>query len=77
MESQIVIIGISFYIKKILHMPMTGLYKTLLPCFIEIPVFNGNSVNHDQMPHSVASDLDLHSLPVPLLWDAMLSTLSL
>ena len=39
-------------------MPTTGLYKTLLPCFIEIPVFNGNSVDHDQTPHS-ASDLGL------------------
>ena len=35
----------------------------LLLCFIEIQVFNANSVNPDQMPHSVASDLGLHCLP--------------
>ena len=29
-------------------------------CFIEIPVFNANSVDPDQMPHSVTSDLGLH-----------------
>ena len=39
----------------------------LLPCFIEISVLNANSVNSDQMPHSVASDLGLHCLPMPLL----------
>ena len=33
------------------------------------------SVDYDQMPHSVASDLGLRYLPVPLLWGAMLSTL--
>ena len=35
-------------------------------CFIEIPVFNANSEYPDQMPHSVASDLGLHCLPVTL-----------
>ena len=45
-------------------MPTTGLYKTLLPCFIEIPVFNGNSVDHDQTPHSAASDLGLRCFAV-------------
>ena len=38
----------------------------LLPCFIEIPVFNANSVDPDQMPLSAASDLGLHSLPICL-----------
>ena len=38
-------------------------------CFIEIPVFNANSVDLDQMPHSVASDLGLHCLPMSLLLD--------
>ena len=42
----------------------------LLPCFIEISVFNSNSVDPDQMPHSVAADLGLHNLPKSLLWDA-------
>ena len=36
-------------------------------CFIEIPVANANSVDPDQMPHSVASDLGLHCLPITLL----------
>ena len=31
----------------------------LLLCFIEISVFNANSVDPDQVPHSAASDLDL------------------
>ena len=39
----------------------------LILCSIEIPVFNDNSVDPDQMPHSVASDLDLHCLPITLL----------
>ena len=29
----------------------------LLPCFIEMPVVNANSVGADQMPHFAASDL--------------------
>ena len=28
-------------------------------CFIEVPVFNANTVDHDQMLHSVAFDLGL------------------
>ena len=42
-------------------------YFLLLPCFIMIPLFNANRVDSDQRPHSVASDLDLHYLPIPLL----------
>ena len=57
-------------------MPTTGLYKTLLPYFIEIPVFNENSVDQDQMTYSAVSELGLRCLPMPLLWDSMLSTLS-
>ena len=41
----------------------------LLLWFTEIHVFNANSVDSDQMPHSVASDLVLRCLPMPLLWD--------
>ena len=48
---------------------MSGLFL-VLPFIIEIPVFNANTVDPDQMPHSVASDLGLHSLPVSFLWDA-------
>ena len=40
-----------------------------LPYFIEIPVFNANSVEPDQTPHSVASDLALNCLSMSLLWD--------
>ena len=40
--------------------------------FIEIHVSNANSVNPDQTPRSAASDLDLHCLPMFLLWNAML-----
>ena len=38
--------------------------------FYEIPVFNANSVDPDQMQLSVASDLGLHYLPMSILWDA-------
>ena len=48
---------------------MTG-YVLLLPCFIEIHVFNANSVDRDQMPHSAASDLSLHCLPKSFSWGA-------
>ena len=43
------------------------------PCFIEIPVFNANSADPDQTPRPAASDLGLHSLPMPLYWDARLN----
>ena len=43
-----------------------------LPCVIEIPLFNANSVDPDQMPRSAESDLGLHCLPKSLLWDARL-----
>ena len=41
----------------------------LLPCFIEIPVFNANSVDPDQMLCIAASDLGPHFLPMSHLWD--------
>ena len=48
MESQIVIISISFLPRKSFICCQTkGQYKTLLPCFIEIPVFNGNNMASD------------------------------
>ena len=51
--------------------PMTGCLVSflLLLCFREIPVhvFNAKSVDPDQMLHSVAFDLDLHSLQITLL----------
>ena len=45
----------------------------ILPCFIEIPVFNANSADPDQTLH-VASDHDLglQCLPMSHLWDARL-----
>ena len=48
---------------------MSG-YFLLLPCLVEISVFNANNADPDQTPRSVASDLGLHCLPMPLLWDA-------
>ena len=33
--------------------------------FIEISIVNANCINIDQMPHSAASDLGLHCLPIP------------
>ena len=45
--------------------PIKGMYRFLLPpCFIEISVFNTHSVDPDQTPRSVASDLGLHCLLV-------------
>ena len=41
----------------------------LLPCSIEIPVFNTNSVDPDQTLRSAASDLGRHCLPLYLVWD--------
>ena len=40
------------------------------PCFIEIPIFNANSVDPDQTPRSAASDRGQHCLSISLLWDA-------
>ena len=44
----------------------------LVFCFVDISELNANSVDPDQTPHSAASDLGLHSLPMPLLWDTRL-----
>ena len=38
-----------------------------LLCFIEILVLNANIVDPDQMPHSAASDLGPHYLPITFL----------
>ena len=42
----------------------------ILTCFVERSEFNANSVDPDQTPRSVASDLGLHYLPMSHLWDA-------
>ena len=44
----------------------------LLLCFIEIQVFNANSVDPDQTPRIAAFDLGLHFLLTPHLWYARL-----
>ena len=48
--------------------PVAGCLVSLYYCFIEITVFNANSVDPAQMPHSMphcmVSDLGLHSLPI-------------
>ena len=49
----------------------------LSPYFMDIPVLNADSVNPDQMPHSVASDLGLHSLPMSHLSDTRLKWVNL
>ena len=36
--------------------------------FLEIPLFNTNSVDSDQRPHSAVVDLGLHFLLMSLLW---------
>ena len=41
-------------------------------CNVENSDFKVNSVDPDQTPHSAASDLGLHCLPMSLLWDARL-----
>ena len=40
----------------------------VLSFITEIPVLKANSVDPDQMPHSAASDLGIHCLPMSLLW---------
>ena len=53
--------------QSVSNIRVSDLFLSLL-CFIEIPVFNANIVDSDQMPHSVASDLGLHCLPVTFFW---------
>ena len=43
-----------------------------MSCFVEISELNANSVDADQTPRSVASDLGPYCLPVSLLWEARL-----
>ena len=52
--------------RSISNRRVSGQFLSLL-CFIEIPVFNANNVDHDQTPRSVAFDLGLHYLPVAFL----------
>ena len=44
------------------------LFFLLLLCFIEISVFNANSVDPDPTSHSAASDLGLYCLLLSRLW---------
>ena len=44
----------------------------VLLCSVEISELNANSVNPDQTPRSVASDLGIHCFLMCLLWDARL-----
>ena len=52
--------------RSIFNSRVSGYFLFLL-CFTEIPVFNANSIDTNQMPHSVASDLGLYCLPITLL----------
>ena len=45
---------------------VSGYLLLLLPCFIEISIFNANSEAPDQTPRYAASDLDIHWLPMSL-----------
>ena len=42
-------------------------YFLIMPCFIEFPVFNANSVDPDPAPRSAATDLGLHCFANALL----------
>ena len=44
----------------------------IMTCFVGISELNANSIDLDQKPHSVMSDLGLHCLPMSLLWGASL-----
>ena len=48
---------------------LRGLFLVLL-FIIKVHVLNANSEDIDQTPHSAASDLGLHCLPMSILWDA-------
>ena len=56
--------------RSISNLRGVGSVLLLLPCFIEISVFNANRVDPDQTPRSAASDLGLHCLSMSLLWNA-------
>ena len=43
-----------------------------MSCLVETSKLNANSVDPDKMPRPAASNLDLHCLPVSLLWDTRL-----
>ena len=45
----------------------TSVWFLLLLCLIEIALVNANSVDPDQMPHSLASYLDLYCLTITIL----------
>ena len=58
-----------FYLKS---MGVCMVSFLLLPSFVGISELNANSIDPDQTPRYVTSDLGLHCLPVSLLWDARL-----
>ena len=43
------------------------IFFLLSTCFKDIPVFNANNIDPDQMLQNAASDLGLHCLSVPLM----------
>ena len=59
-----------FYLESLdrsIYSKMLSGYFIIIPCFIEILVFNANSVDPDQTPRFAASYLGLHCFPVSLL----------
>ena len=57
-------LGMSFVVFFVLWLnSKEGVWFILHYFFTEFPVFNPNSVDHDQMPHFATSDLGLRCLP--------------
>ena len=53
--------------ESICHLRGERLILSLLFYFL-LKILYANNVDPDQMPHYVASDLDLHCLPMTLSW---------
>ena len=66
--------NVSFSLFGLIHFQYKGCLVSFYysRCFTKIPVFNANSVDHDQTSHSAASDHGLHCLSLSLFWDARL-----
>ena len=58
--------------ERLAHGPLVIRFRLTHSCRVRISEFNANSVDHDRTPHSAASDLGLHFLLMPHLWDAAL-----
>ena len=52
--------------RSISNSRVSAWFVFIMTLFIKIPEFNENRVDPDQTPHFAASNLGLHSLPMPL-----------